>query len=382
MLALKTSSIAIGATIFTIATIAPIQAASLYSITGLDFLPSDINNKGQIVGENYFRDSNGAITDLRTLPGGREFISANGINNNGEIVGIRSSNFGGEAFKSDGNKISSLPEIKIGEDVYLSTNAYDINDAGTIALTAGRNYNGPFSSILQDSSGNITTLAGARNVYAPAINNSGQAAGSQRPIAGSLSAYFYNQGTIIDLLSPLTPYVNANYVDVNASDINDKGSVVGTSNLPSLSIESPNFSYGNDYAVLWRDPNSYPIGQFLGSLGGDGSRANGINNSTEVVGSSRLATGTTEHAFLWTDVEGMLDLNSLVEPDSGWELTSALEINDSGSIIGVGQFNGEQRGFVAAKAVPEPSSILGVLSLGAFGGTWFKRQQRQKKSII
>lgn len=109
-------------------------------------------------------------------------------------------------------------------------------------------------------------------------------------------------------------------------------------------------------------------------MGGEDSAALGINNSNQVVGSSFLEDDSTQHAFLWEDGE-LVDLNSLIAPETGWELTSAFEINDRGDIIGVGNFNGEQRGFVAT-VVPEPSSVLGILGLGLFGiGSWLKRKK-------
>lgn len=49
----------------------------------------------------------------------------------------------------------------------------------------------------------------------------------------------------------------------------------------------------------------------------------------------------------------MLDLNSLLADTTGWELTSAIEINNLGQIIGSGLLNGEQRGFVLTP-IPEP----------------------------
>ena len=104
------------------------------------------------------------------------------------------------------------------------------------------------------------------------------------------------------------------------------------------------------------------------------SDALGVNNSQQIVGNSTLVDNSTQHAFLWEDGE-IIDLNSLIAPESGWELTSALEINNNGDIIGIGTYNGVERGFVA-RAVPEPSSVLGILGLGVFGlGSWLKRKK-------
>jgi hypothetical protein len=72
----------------------------------------------------------------------------------------------------------------------------------------------------------------------------------------------------------------------------------------------------------------------------------------------------------------MIDLNNLIAADAGWELTSAIKINNQGQIVGAGSLNGQERGFVLTP-VPEPSSIVGILGFGAFGlGSWLKRKQR------
>ena len=151
-----------------------------------------------------------------------------------------------------------------------------------------------------------------------------------------------------------------------ANDINDAGAIVG-SGLVSTSIDDSALE-----ATLWTNPST--PGVSLGTLGGENSEAFGINNYQQIVGFSTLLDSSTRHAFLWEEGE-LTDLNSLVDPGIGWELTSAFEINNNGDIIGIGNFNGEQRGFIA-KAVPEPSSVLGILGLGLFGlSNWRKRKK-------
>ncbi len=58
----------------------------------------------------------------------------------------------------------------------------------------------------------------------------------------------------------------------------------------------------------------------------------------------------------------MLDLNTLLGPDSGWFLSSANAINDRDT-AGVGMFDGQSRGFLLTP-IPEPSAIV----LAAIGG--------------
>ena len=51
-------------------------------------------------------------------------------------------------------------------------------------------------------------------------------------------------------------------------------------------------------------------------------------------------------AFSWSAAEGFRDLNSLIPRDSGWKLQSATAINDRGEIVGRGEFDRDDRGFL------------------------------------
>jgi hypothetical protein len=63
----------------------------------------------------------------------------------------------------------------------------------------------------------------------------------------------------------------------------------------------------------------------------------------------------------------MLDLNSLLPANSGWDLLQAYAINDSGQITGVGLYDGQMSAFLLTDPpsgppgiteVPEPSAVL------------------------
>jgi len=99
-----------------------------------------------------------------------------------------------------------------------------------------------------------------------------------------------------------------------AFGINDSGQVVGYSRTAT----------GESHAFLWTDG----VMKDLGTLGGTNSVAFGINDSGQVVGYSITATGET-HPFLWTDGV-MQDLGTLGEA----YFIGGLGINNPGQVIG------------------------------------------------
>ena len=87
----------------------------------------------------------------------------------------------------------------------------------------------------------------------------------------------------------------------------------------------------------------------LGTLGGTNSVAEDINASGQVVGWvmgwSEITGDAYNFAFLYSGGV-MTDLNTLIDPASGWGLSRAQAINDSGQIVGTGYHNGEIRAFL------------------------------------
>jgi probable HAF family extracellular repeat protein len=102
--------------------------------------------------------------------------------------------------------------------------------------------------------------------------------------------------------------------------INDSGVIAGSADLPTEGIHD---------AVRWKD------GQILdlGTVNGEAcSRGKAINARGQIVGGSSDCHNFL-HAFVWEEGGPMIDLNTVIPPGSGLQLTNAFNINDRGEIL-------------------------------------------------
>ena len=140
--------------------------------------------------------------------------------------------------------------------------------------------------------------------------------------------------------------------------VNARGQVTGTSGA------ADGFSHAFFYDGAIHD---------LGTLGGLVSNGLAINASGQVVGVSETSQ-RVNHAFVYDNISGMVDLNSLIDPQLGWELYNAVGINDAGQISGSGTLNGSSHAFLLTP-VPEPTS----LTLVAAGFLILAGKQRMRR---
>jgi len=185
--------------------------------------------------------------------------------------------------------------------------------------------------------------------------------GSSGNVASTVNqAFLYSGGTMIPL--GFLPGGNNSV----AYGINDSGQVVGTS---------------DSRAFLYNGGNLIALGLLPG---GNQSFAYGINNSGEVVGQANTSNGN--QAFLYSD-GSIVNLNTLIDSSLGWNLLGARAINDSGQIVGYGIRNNRNEAFLLTPravvapdpntaAVPEPTSVAGLL---LFGATAAVLRQRRKE---
>ena len=237
-----------------------------------------------------FRYNNGTMTGLPTFGGYDGF--ATGVNNRGEIVG------------------------------WAETTTHDSTCDSPQVLQ--------FEAALWNKDNKIEELqpfSGDPDGAATAINSAGQAVGISglcgTAVGGASAEHMllWQNGTVASLPTLGGAYWNT------PMDINDNGDVTGFSDHPGDSVSNPNFT-----TFIWTRNGGT---RDLGALAGDSlSEGLGINDSDQIVGVS-IPSG---HGFVWANGT-MLDLNSLLPPNSGYTITDAQDINNEGAITGSAQNN-------------------------------------------
>jgi probable HAF family extracellular repeat protein len=232
------------------------------------------------------------------------------------------------------------------------SHALDVNDSGQV-VGYGRTSIGGYivpRAFIYDSATqkmlDLGDLGGNYATYANGINDSGKVVGSSHTSAGEQHAFIYDSATQkMQDLNDLIP-ANSGGTISSASDFNNKGQIAASYFKPFdftsvdyyvCNYQAPVSGFDNA-AVLTpateATPATYEV-RNLGTLGGDYSHALDINDSGKVVGYGQ--TGTCgEHAFIYDSAtQEMLDLGTL-----GGDYWVATGINDPGQVAGYGLHNG------------------------------------------
>jgi probable HAF family extracellular repeat protein len=327
------------------------HAGLAYTVTPLGTLPGDseslafaINNAGNVVGLAYgyspapqqtFVYSGGALQPLGVTPA---IASDYGINAAGQIVGGASPVAGSsasEAFLYAAGTVQYFPALAGAVAINASGQFVGLTNSSTSADSHAALYSG---GQVHD----LGTLGGSYS-NAFAINSAGQVVGTAEISSGDDHAFLYSNGTMQDLgtLGGLSSI---------AQGINDHGQIAGASLTPA----------GDEHAFLYSNGTM----QDLGTLGsGSYTYAFGINNSGVVVGDAVVAGGTS-HGFVYTGGT-MYDLNSLLSAGSGYQITDATAINDSGQIAASASnsYNEYEAVLLTPTSIPLPTSAWAAFTV-------------------
>ena len=342
------------------------------SVAGGDSPVAAINDSGVVVGsvdnlesigiigfqlsgmDAGYIDHNGQVTVPPAGFNSSETTSLSGINDSGVTVGTFSTGVGEaagipRAFADGSGGPLFLPTLST---FTAGTFGNAINNADQVAGYAMQT-NGVYHAFLFSNGAmkDLGTPAGFADSEAFAINNSGQVVGNAFNQSGKsiTHAFLFSNGKMTDL-GTLAGFTNS-----GANAINDSGQVVG---------DSENAANGQVDATLFSGGKVANLGTSSGFLD---SEAYGINNQGQIVGKEFNPKTGVEHAFL-DDGGTMIDLNSLLPANSGWQLQQALAINNVGQVVGLGIHNGVGTSFLLD--LPTPTvHLTSTASPAVFGQT-------------
>jgi probable HAF family extracellular repeat protein len=307
------------------------STAQTYTITDLGTLPGNsvskayaLNDAGEAAGVSETPTaaiatmfSSGRATSISTLGSSVSFATA--INVSGEIVGWNSydsnPNFDPQAFIYSNGSMLNINSPTLFPS---GTEANGINNSGEVV---GTGYLSPsnFHAFLY-SGGRMEDIgpSGAFQASAYAINTSGQIVGSYSLNSGASGTFLYTNGKMTMLPNP------AGSRGAFGVAINDNGEIVGAM-YPAVGSHAAKFSGG-----VWTDLGNFP--------GAQGSEANAINNAGEIVGTAIFPPiykpfRAGKHVAVISTTGGLVNLNTLIPSGSGFTLTDAVGINDSGQIL-------------------------------------------------
>jgi hypothetical protein len=268
-----------------------------------------------------------------------------GINASGTVFGEMNSN--GMVWPAGGGSATLLAPT--GGSALPSA----INDQGTIVGT-------PNSSGIRWDPGQVqgVDIGGGSPI---AINNNGMIIGNESTTSGTRPVRWLPGATSPQMLGMFQTTSNGQGTG-QTEDINDSGIVVGR----STRYDSSDNLLGIP-AIYWNPDSTVP--NELGMLPNyPYAFTNAINNNGTIAGTmyrNAPAGGFQFTAVYWASTtSGPTDLNSLIDPLSGWTLSTASAISDTGWILGTGSYDPDGPGGQAAYTrlfliqVPEPASLL------------------------
>jgi uncharacterized protein (TIGR03437 family) len=298
-------------------------------------VPTGVNDSGVVVG-SYVTIS--LLTGLSVAP----FIYQNGA-----IQGFHGVPNSCAPFGLNNGGQAGATNVLGGDNIFVSSQALQLSTAGT-------------STVLAPSGGAQGAAFGVSPSGAWIAGASAAAVGSS---VTKLIPTLWNNGKVQAL--PLA----SGFTYTTATGVNDSGMASGMGfTFDFNQLMDPNAS---SHAVMMANGATMDLGTLPGDVS---SAALAINNSGSVVGFSsgkipditlHLApfletASSSSHAFVYANGK-MYDLTRQLVNGTGWQLTSAVGINDAGQIAGTGVFQQQQHAFLLTPVSgPQLNSVVGA----------------------
>ena len=335
-----------------------------------------------------------SVADLGTLGG--TYSLGLGINEIDEVTGLAYGidNSVSQSFMHGTTGIAQSLGLLLGGSYSQSTDINNFHDVtGQASLPFDLAYHAFVWNAQPHDLGTLDLVAGTGASLGAGINDSQQVVGYSTVKGGTtVHAVVWTKGATnwnINDIGTLDQVAGTG--NSQANGLNETGQVTGYSTVPGKP---------DQHAVVWTKGLSNWTATDLGTLGGTYSTGFAINSNGEVTGSATTASDAAQHAFvaqstpplamtdlltlggtfsegysinlagdvvgytatlgdlkqvafLWQSGIGMQDLNTLIDPVSGWALLEAHAISDKGHITGIGLRNGEKHAFLLTKLVTD-----------------------------
>lgn len=308
---------------------AAVDITELGTLGGSYSVGYSVNNSGAVTGASQTADgynhafvwAGGTMIDVGTLGGSNS--RGRSISDTGLVAGYSDTDqYETHAFLWDNGVISDVGHIGGGYSI-----AYGVNDYGkVVGVSCDADW---YFRAFESDEGGMVVLPdlGVPDCQAFGVNNNGVTVGQAADSEGVIRAVRWENGQIENL-----------GIAGAATSVNDLGDVVGIAYIEGTGWNAYILSEG----VLYTLP----------ALGGGYSYPYAVNENKQIVGQSTSSDNKTR-ACLWENGQ-CIDLNTLLPPDSGWDLIEAIGINDLGDITGWGYYEGDPRAFLigSEKTIP------------------------------
>ena len=301
-------------------------------VVPVDGVAGDLSNRGEVVGSTIaggfiWSVKRGFIQPLSTESAA--FYAPVAINDRGQIVGVTTVDGISThvALRSASGRVRDLGALGPFSSGFSFAQPTALNDRGEV-VGQSSSPSDEYHAFLWTARTGMTDF-GATS-FLRDINNRGHIVGTIGTQAVLWSEVDAWQELGILGVSPLS------YFYSSANAINDRGWVVGGSTAREGG------------AFLWTPKGGMENLGFIQPTSGvyHFSEASDINERGSIVGISRSTTflptpdddevAFEEHPFVWTTRTGMIDLNTLISPSSGWWIAEPIAINDRNEILAVG----------------------------------------------